>query len=486
LAPSLVLGLPAEDPVVAISGGESHMVALTQSGTVYAWGYAHAFTMGQEQDENRLFPPSPVNGLPTDVVSLSAADQRTFALTASGDLYVWGWGWNGSLGAGSATSIVPPQKLDLPEAVAMVTTAYAASVIATASGTVYVTGTNSSGLLGRDDASEALTFTEVPGAPAPAAISAGSSIALIVTPTGLVYAWGQNSEFQAGVIPGNLVAAQRPAAFSVRPVVEPEPEPEPGPTDEATATEPPSENPTPAPSAPSPGPGTDSPVPGAMAPNAPAPDQSAPDGPAPDSPANTGLSRMTASFITVVVKSGRAVTVPLAAYHAPGTATGQAEVTWTASSPKVASVAKGKKTGRLSITAGTTHKLTIHAAKTGKSRIALTAPGAKKYIITVKVIPASKARQVSKVTITPKISSTAPASASPFVLRPGKTLQLKARVTPLHASRIQATWASSDPTVATVNAVGRVSAVAPGTTTVTCTVGGKTAHKTIRVTPGQV
>jgi uncharacterized protein YjdB len=205
----------------------------------------------------------------------------------------------------------------------------------------------------------------------------------------------------------------------------------------------------------------------------------------PDWTSDTGLSRLSASFITVVVTAGRKVTVPLAAYHTPGTATGQAQVRWTASSPKVDSVGKGKKTGIVQVTAGSTHKLTLHATKTGQSKIVLTSPGARKYVITVKVIPAAKARQVTRVTITPKLSPTAVPTASPFVVTPGKTLQLKARVTPAHAARVKATWTSSNPDVATINAVGRLTATAPGTTIITCTVGGKTTHKTVRVTPTQ-
>jgi uncharacterized protein YjdB len=193
------------------------------------------------------------------------------------------------------------------------------------------------------------------------------------------------------------------------------------------------------------------------------------------------VSRITASFITVVTQAGRSVDVPFTAYRTPGTREGKAKVTWTASSPKVASVTKGRKAGTLAVTPGAVHKLTVNAAKTGLSRIVLSAPGVGKYVITVKVVPVGKLRQVSKVAITAKPGRAAAAKTNPFVLTPGEGLQLKARIAPAQAARTAATWESSNPSVATVNAVGRVKAVGAGTTVITCTVSGVTTHKKLRV-----
>ena len=65
-----------------------------------------------------------------------------------------------------------------------------------------------------------------------------------------------------------------------------------------------------------------------------------------------------------------------------------------------------------------------------------------------------------------------------------KTLTLTCIFTPTDTTNKNVTWTSSDPKVAKVNAKGVVTAVAPGTATITCktNVGGKTAKCTVKVT----
>ena len=64
----------------------------------------------------------------------------------------------------------------------------------------------------------------------------------------------------------------------------------------------------------------------------------------------------------------------------------------------------------------------------------------------------------------------------------GETLQLTVNITPQHATDQKLTWTSSDPSVATVDANGKVTAVGDGTVTITAkTSNGKTAAITITV-----
>ncbi|MCF0053448.1 Ig-like domain-containing protein [Dyadobacter sp. LJ53] len=75
----------------------------------------------------------------------------------------------------------------------------------------------------------------------------------------------------------------------------------------------------------------------------------------------------------------------------------------------------------------------------------------------------------------------APAADSVVV---GFTKQLKATLTPTYPSNSAVSWASSDAGIATVNASGLVTGVAPGVATITVTTqdGGKTAQSSIKVT----
>jgi len=66
----------------------------------------------------------------------------------------------------------------------------------------------------------------------------------------------------------------------------------------------------------------------------------------------------------------------------------------------------------------------------------------------------------------------------------GQTLPLAATVAPANATNPAVTWISSNPAIATVNATGQITAVAPGTATITVTTadGGHRASVTVTVT----
>lgn len=66
-------------------------------------------------------------------------------------------------------------------------------------------------------------------------------------------------------------------------------------------------------------------------------------------------------------------------------------------------------------------------------------------------------------------------------LKAGETEQLTATVTPDNATDKTVTWTSSKPTVAAVDENGKITAVAPGTATITATAGDKSATCTVTV-----
>ena len=68
----------------------------------------------------------------------------------------------------------------------------------------------------------------------------------------------------------------------------------------------------------------------------------------------------------------------------------------------------------------------------------------------------------------------------------GKTLKLKATVTPTYLEDKSVTWQSSDTKVAKVSSSGKVTAVNPGTATITCTSNATSAKATCKVTVGYV
>ncbi|MBP3965612.1 stalk domain-containing protein [Paenibacillus lignilyticus] len=85
LVPVKVPGLTG---VIAVTGGQTHSLALRDDGTVWAWGGNHDGELGDGTDKSRALPAQ-VTGL-TDVVAIESDWTRSFAVKKDGT--VWGWG----------------------------------------------------------------------------------------------------------------------------------------------------------------------------------------------------------------------------------------------------------------------------------------------------------------------------------------------------------------------------------------------------------
>ena len=77
-------GLPAGDPVVAISGGESHTCAATQGGNLWCWGHNGFGQLGNNSTSNSSMPVQ-VLGLTSGVQAVAAGDVDYVESTGEGD-----------------------------------------------------------------------------------------------------------------------------------------------------------------------------------------------------------------------------------------------------------------------------------------------------------------------------------------------------------------------------------------------------------------
>ncbi|MDR1152768.1 MAG: hypothetical protein LBK72_09925, partial [Bifidobacteriaceae bacterium] len=166
------------------------------------------------------------------------------------------------------------------------------------------------------------------------------------------------------------------------------------------------------------------------------------------------VSRFVASFTTVVLRPGQRVTVPVAVYARAGAFVDTARVAWRASAPGTASVVKNQKAGEWSWTEGGIKAITVVAGRVGVSRIALSAPGARDLVLRVRVVAPDDERDIERLAIL-----TRHRTAAPKRLATGESVELKAWPSPASATRVRATWSTSNPAVASVNAVGRVTAI---------------------------
>jgi len=208
--------LPANDPIVGMSGGPTHGIELTRSGGVYVGGDNQYGEYGNGQTSN----PSPdsfqvTQGLPNStvdqIVQVSAGNAFNMALTQGGQVYTWGFNGSGRLGDGTTTMATIPEHITatLPDPatdpVIQVSAGPNFALALTRSGAVYGWGANDSGQIGTGTGgADQLTPLQITqGLPNTSTdpvvhITAGATHGLAVTKSGAVYAWGRGTAGDIG------------------------------------------------------------------------------------------------------------------------------------------------------------------------------------------------------------------------------------------------------------------------------------------------
>lgn len=144
-SPTVVAGLSSID---SLSGGQDHVLALRSDGQVFAWGRNNFGQVGDgTSGTNRLTPVQLLECPP--VVSISAGYNHSLAISETGVIYAWGQQSSGQVGDGTtATSRVSPVALDAPTDVAAIDAGQIHSLAISRDGSVWAWGSNLSGRLG--------------------------------------------------------------------------------------------------------------------------------------------------------------------------------------------------------------------------------------------------------------------------------------------------------------------------------------------------
>ena len=93
--------------VIAISAGDSHTIALRNDGTVWAWGCNNNLQLGDGTNMNRNTPVQ-VIGLRADGIAISAGGWHTVAMKNNHTVWAWGLNFSGQLGDGTTTDSYTP------------------------------------------------------------------------------------------------------------------------------------------------------------------------------------------------------------------------------------------------------------------------------------------------------------------------------------------------------------------------------------------
>jgi hypothetical protein len=199
-----------------VTGGHGHTLALTEDGHVWAWG-SNAY--GQLGDGSGVDRTTPVE-LPAfpggPVIAVSAGANHSLALT--GDGRVWAWGYNalGRLGDGTTTSRLAPVQVPFATNVVRMVAGYDHSLAVTTDGSLWAWGLNTWGQRGDGGTLTHTLATRVPLAPGTLAVAAGkgSSLAAVLDRAGEVtlLAWGLNGSGELG--DGTAISQPSPTRVS--------------------------------------------------------------------------------------------------------------------------------------------------------------------------------------------------------------------------------------------------------------------------------
>lgn len=194
--------MPAGTTSVAVAAGQSHSLAVTSTGRVYAFGYNGRGQLGNGTTTNSDVPvPSSVPA-GVQITTVAAGWDDSFGLTSTGTLYAWGMNKYGELGDGTYKQRLSPVLVHFPAGVAIVAIAAGEyhTLAVSSTGTVYAWGFNGYGQLGNGTTVNSNLPQVVPLDPSVVATSvgAGDNHSLVVTSTGTVYSFGRNDFGQLG------------------------------------------------------------------------------------------------------------------------------------------------------------------------------------------------------------------------------------------------------------------------------------------------
>jgi alpha-tubulin suppressor-like RCC1 family protein len=189
--------LPSLSGITMVAAGDSHSLAATHDGRVYAWGSNGSGRLGDGTTTARSTPVL-ITGAPANVIAIAAGDAFSLALTSSGSVYAWGLGSSGQLGLGSTSPVSTPTIVPGLSNVIAIAAGDTHSLAVTGTGELYAWGSNGSGQIG-DGTSTPRNSPTLVALTDVASVAAGSAFSLALTTTGDVWAWGLGSSGQLGL-----------------------------------------------------------------------------------------------------------------------------------------------------------------------------------------------------------------------------------------------------------------------------------------------
>uniref|UniRef100_K3W722 B30.2/SPRY domain-containing protein n=1 Tax=Globisporangium ultimum (strain ATCC 200006 / CBS 805.95 / DAOM BR144) TaxID=431595 RepID=K3W722_GLOUD len=188
---------------IAASNGCEHMIALTETGLAYSWGYNDRGQLGHENLTTKIHIPKLIESMKDKKLGFAAVSYHHSAMvTDTGELYTFGMNDCGQLGLDHTQHQSTPQLVKSLESqeVTMVSCGLYHTIICTASGELYSCGKNDYGQLGLGHSRQVKvpTLAAVPNEMI-CFVACGYYHSIAVSTTGRAYSFGRNDYGQLGI-----------------------------------------------------------------------------------------------------------------------------------------------------------------------------------------------------------------------------------------------------------------------------------------------
>jgi alpha-tubulin suppressor-like RCC1 family protein len=181
----------------SVAAGSAHSVVLTDTGTVWAWGYNANGQLGDGSTTTRSIPTW-VSSI-TGVTAIAAGDNSTYALKTDGTVWAWGANSSGQLGDGTQTDRVSPVTVSGLTNVIAIAAGKSHAIALKGDGTVWTWGANAYGQLGDNTTTTRTTPIQVTTlSTSVVAISAHGNNSHAVKTDGTLWSWGDNYWYAVG------------------------------------------------------------------------------------------------------------------------------------------------------------------------------------------------------------------------------------------------------------------------------------------------
>ena len=196
----ILVNIKGNVQIIQLSCGWDYTAAVTAEGELYTWGINNGGKLGTGRGNKKI--PTLVN-IKGNVIQVSCGKMHTGAITAEGELYMSGQNWCGQLGDGSETTKWKPILVydERNERFTQVSCGRYHTGAITAEGELYMWGGGGAGQLGDNTNTDSLSRTtpiNIKGNPKIIQVSCGRDHTGAITESGKLYMWGDNEDGQLG------------------------------------------------------------------------------------------------------------------------------------------------------------------------------------------------------------------------------------------------------------------------------------------------